>query len=80
MNVGRLARKVYENMRREAAAIKIQKYLRQYQCQTAYKQLRTSALALQTGFRAMVAHNQFRFKRQTKGATIIQVLHFFRNE
>ncbi|KAG9452106.1 hypothetical protein H6P81_005010 [Aristolochia fimbriata] len=69
---GRLACKMYENMKREAAAVKIQKNMRRYQAWKAYKQLRFSALVLQTGFRAMAARNEFRFRRQTKAAILIQ--------
>ncbi|XP_068635016.1 myosin-9-like [Aristolochia californica] len=69
---GRLACKLYENMRREAAAVKIQKQLRRYQAWKAYKQLRLSAVIFQTGFRAMSARNEFRFRKQTKAAILIQ--------
>lgn len=34
---------------------------------------RQSAITLQTGLRAMTAHNEFRFRKQTKAAIIIQV-------
>ncbi|KAJ6434238.1 hypothetical protein OIU84_017858 [Salix udensis] len=69
---GRLACKVYESLKRQAAAIKIQKHIRRYTARTAYKKLHLSALLLQTGLRAMVARKEFRFRKQTKAATIIQ--------
>ncbi|XP_077248114.1 myosin-11-like [Tasmannia lanceolata] len=69
---GRLAFKLYESLRREAAALKIQKNLRRYESRKAYERLRLSVLVLQTGFRAMTAHNEFRFRKRTKAATIIQ--------
>ncbi|XP_015576558.1 myosin-11 isoform X1 [Ricinus communis] len=69
---GRLACKIFENMRREAAAVKIQKHVRKYEARKAYKKLHVSALLLQTGLRAMAARKEFRFRRQTKAAIIIQ--------
>jgi len=75
---GKLACKLYENMRREAAAIKIQKNLRRYIARMSYKTLRQSAVILQTGFRAMSARNEFRFRKQTKAAIAIQVGFLFK--
>ncbi|KAF5746964.1 Myosin family protein with Dil domain [Tripterygium wilfordii] len=69
---GRLACKLYEHMRREAAAITVQKHVRKYEARKAYKKLHVAALVLQTGLRAMTARKEFRFRKQTKGATIIQ--------
>lgn len=74
---GKLARILYENMRREAAAIKIQKNLHRHIAKMSYKTLRQSAVVLQTGFRAMNARNEFRFRKQTKAATAIQVGFFY---
>lgn len=71
--LGRLACKSYEGMRREAAALKIQKNVHRYQARTAYKRLQVSVLVLQTGVRAMDARKKFRFRKQTKAATIVQV-------
>ncbi|KAG6503323.1 hypothetical protein ZIOFF_035634 [Zingiber officinale] len=68
----RLARKLYEHMRRENAAIIVQKNLWRYNAKNAYKKLKHSVLILQTGFRFLAARNEFRFRRQTKAATIIQ--------
>ncbi|XP_031488520.1 myosin-17-like [Nymphaea colorata] len=69
---GRLARMVYELMRREAAAKKIQKNLRRYLARKSYNLLRASAITVQTGLRTMTARNEFRFRKQTKAATIIE--------
>jgi len=69
---GNLTRKIYNNMRREAAAVRIQKHVRRYQAQKSYTQLRLSAGVIQAGLRAMDARNEFRFRRQTKAAIIIQ--------
>ncbi|XP_042395964.1 myosin-17-like isoform X3 [Zingiber officinale] len=69
---GRLACKLYEHMRREAAAVKIQKNLRRYFARKSFLLLRSSAIALQIGLRAMTARNDFRFKKQTKASIHIQ--------
>ncbi|KAJ0014889.1 hypothetical protein Pint_20440 [Pistacia integerrima] len=69
---GRLACKVFDGMKKEAAALKIQKNLRRYGARKAYKKLHLSALVLQTGLRAMAAHKEFRYKKQTKASVIIQ--------
>ncbi|XP_027365893.1 myosin-9-like isoform X2 [Abrus precatorius] len=69
---GRLACKLYERMRREAAAVKIQKNIRRYEARKAYKELHVSVLTLQTALRAMAARKKFRFRKQTKASIIIQ--------
>ena len=61
-------------MRREAAAVKIQKNTRKYEAMKAYKKLHVSALAVQTALRATAARKEFRFRKQTKASIIIQVL------
>uniref|UniRef100_A0A2P2MP27 Myosin-17-like n=1 Tax=Rhizophora mucronata TaxID=61149 RepID=A0A2P2MP27_RHIMU len=66
------ARKLFEQLRQEAAALKIQKNFRQYTSQKSYENICRSAIMLQTGLRAMTARNEFRFRKQTKAATIIQ--------
>ena len=53
--------------------MKIQKNGRRYYSRKSYKKLHVSALALQTGLRAMAARKEFRFRKQTKAATIVQV-------
>uniref|UniRef100_A0A7N0RFE5 Myosin motor domain-containing protein n=1 Tax=Kalanchoe fedtschenkoi TaxID=63787 RepID=A0A7N0RFE5_KALFE len=69
----KLAFKLYAHLRKEAAAIKIQKNSRRHQARTSYKKLRVAVLVLQTGLRVMAARNEFRYKKQHKAATIIQV-------
>lgn len=64
-------------MRREAAAVKIQKNIRKHEARKTYNKLRVSVLVLQTGIRAMAAHREFRFRRQTKAAIIIQVILYY---
>ncbi|KAK3025526.1 hypothetical protein RJ639_041518, partial [Escallonia herrerae] len=69
---GWLACKLFERMKREAAAVKIETNIRRYQARKAYSKLRLSVLVLQRGIRAMDARKRFRFRKQTKAATKIQ--------
>jgi len=73
LSIGRLACKLYEHLRREAAAVKIQKNIRRYEARKAYKELQVSVLTLQRAIRATAARKQFRFRKQTKASIIIQV-------
>lgn len=73
--LGKLACKMYKELRREASAVKIQKNLRRYIAHKSYLEQRSSAIKLQTGLRGMVARNEFRFRKQTKASTTIQVSH-----
>ncbi|KAL0561924.1 hypothetical protein IC582_002369 [Cucumis melo] len=69
---GQLARKLYEQMRREAASIRIQKHARAHADRKSYKRLLASAIVIQTGMRAMAARNEYRHRRRTKAAIIVQ--------
>ncbi|XVF25184.1 hypothetical protein REPUB_Repub13aG0191500 [Reevesia pubescens] len=69
---GNMARKIYEDLRREAGALKIQKNFRRHIDRKSYLTMRKSAITLQTGLRTMTARNEFRFRKQTKAAIIIQ--------
>ncbi|XP_050215596.1 myosin-17-like isoform X1 [Mercurialis annua] len=69
---GVLARKLFEQLRQEAAALNIQKNFRRYTTRKSYLALYSSAITLQTGLRAMIARNDFRFRKQTKAAIAIQ--------
>uniref|UniRef100_A0A6V7QYP6 Myosin-12 n=1 Tax=Ananas comosus var. bracteatus TaxID=296719 RepID=A0A6V7QYP6_ANACO len=68
----RLARKLYEGLRREDASIRIQKYARSHAARKAYTQLKAAAIVIQTGLRAIAARNEYRHRRRTKAAIIIQ--------
>ncbi|KAL6545437.1 hypothetical protein OROGR_009311 [Orobanche gracilis] len=68
----RLACKLYETVKREAAALKVQRNTLRYQARKAYNTLRISVLVIQTGLRTMDACNRFRFRRQTKAVIVIQ--------
>lgn len=74
---GRLACKLFEGLRREAASIKVQKNLRRHLSRKSYSRVRFSALTLQTGSRVLAARNEFRYRQQTKAAKIIQVILVF---
>ncbi|XP_024926209.3 myosin-11 [Ziziphus jujuba] len=69
---GRMACKLFDHMKKEAAAVKIQKHVRRYHARKKFRSLHMSVLVLQTGLRAMAAHKAFRFRKQTKAAIIIQ--------
>ncbi|KAF3452326.1 hypothetical protein FNV43_RR02759 [Rhamnella rubrinervis] len=69
---GRMACKLFDQLKKEAAAIKIQKHMRRYHARKRYRGLHVSVLVLQTGLRAMAARNEFRYRKQTKAARIIQ--------
>ncbi|KAE8667505.1 Myosin-11 [Hibiscus syriacus] len=69
---GTLASKIYENKRRQAAAVKIQKNTRRHQSRIAYNKLHISALVLQTCLRAMAARREFRSMNLNKNATLLQ--------
>jgi len=60
-------------MRKEAAAVKIQKNMRRHKARESYLQLQSAAITLQTGLRAMSACKEFRFRKETKAAVHIQV-------
>ncbi|KAL3532663.1 hypothetical protein ACH5RR_006184 [Cinchona calisaya] len=69
---GILACKLYEKLRRQAAALKIQKNFRCFVAWKSYSTLCHSAITLQTGMRALTARNEFRYRKQTKAAIKIQ--------
>ncbi|WVZ60536.1 hypothetical protein U9M48_010546 [Paspalum notatum var. saurae] len=68
----RLARKIFEYMRRDAASIRIQKHARTHSARKAYLQVYESAIVIQTGLRAMAARKEHRFRRETKASIVIQ--------
>ncbi|XP_041022876.1 myosin-11 [Juglans microcarpa x Juglans regia] len=69
---GRLASRLFDYMRREAAAVKIQKHMRKHQARKTYCNLHLSMLVLQAGLRAMAARKEFRFRKLTKAAIFVQ--------
>lgn len=73
MIAGELARQVYEEKRRQASSLIIQRCFRMHTARKAYKELYSSAVSIQTGMRGMTARSELRFRRQTRAATVIQV-------
>ncbi|CAN6547644.1 unnamed protein product [Malus baccata var. baccata] len=69
---GQVARRQYENMRREAASVIIQKYGRSYLSRNGYKNLCSLAVSIQTGMRGLAARKELRSRRKTRAATVIQ--------
>ncbi|KAL8092604.1 hypothetical protein AgCh_034752 [Apium graveolens] len=69
---GKLACKLYGNMRREAASIKIQTKLKGHHQKMSYNKLKISVVVIQTGIRAMASHKKFRNKKEHTAATMIQ--------
>jgi len=64
---------------RQVAAVRIQKQMRRTVARKQYVEIKFCANVLQTGFRAMAACNQFRYKKQTyrkqtSASTTIQVI------
>lgn len=70
---GELARRFYESVRRQAACLRIQTFLRMYIARKAYNELVSSSIIIQTGMRAMAARKELHFRRQTRAAILIQV-------
>ncbi|KAM6592253.1 hypothetical protein CsatA_014858 [Cannabis sativa] len=70
--IGKMARNSYKTKKREVAAVKIQKNLRRTLARKDYKQIKSSAIVLQTGLRAMVSRDEFRSRRQSNAAIVLQ--------
>ncbi|XP_028093145.1 cation/H(+) antiporter 15-like [Camellia sinensis] len=62
--LGQLAREVYENIRREASCLIIQRDFCMHLARKAYKELCSSAISIQADMRGMVARDEHRFRRQ----------------
>ena len=59
--------------------VKIQKNMRRCMARKNFHNTKSSALVLQTGLRAMVSRDDFRFKRQSKAVVTLQVITWFCN-
>ncbi|KAJ0725452.1 putative myosin ATPase [Helianthus annuus] len=68
----RLACKKFEELKRIAAAIKIEKHVRKWRAWAAYTRLRASVLTVQTYIRAVGARKMFRHRKETKAAIKVQ--------
>lgn len=71
--VGYLGRELYENIRRNAASLRIQKNFRKYIARKAYKGLLSASVTIQTGIRCTAARKELQFRREAKAAVVIQV-------
>ncbi|KAG9153985.1 hypothetical protein Leryth_000499, partial [Lithospermum erythrorhizon] len=69
---GLLARRLYKNMKLDAACLKVQSKLRGHLVKRTYTNMKLVAIILQTGFRALSARKEFHVRRQNKAATKIQ--------
>ncbi|KAI4338119.1 hypothetical protein L6164_016468 [Bauhinia variegata] len=69
---GEHARRHYDYLRKQAAAVKIQQHCRKYLARKAYKSLCTSAVCIQTSMRAMAARIELTFRKRKTAAVIIQ--------
>ncbi|XP_057964202.1 myosin-9 [Malania oleifera] len=70
---GRLACKLYEDVKREEAAVTIQKNLRTHLVRYAYCKLKFSVVVMQTSLRAMAAHDEFNYRKRTTSRAVISI-------
>ncbi|CAL5376041.1 unnamed protein product [Camellia sinensis] len=61
---GQLAREVYENIRRQASCLRIQRDFRMHLARKAYKELCSFAVSILAGMRGIVARDELCFRRQ----------------
>ncbi|CAN6290994.1 unnamed protein product [Urochloa humidicola] len=69
---GTIARRCYENLRKEAASLKIQTCYRMHHERKSYVDICSASTTIQSGLRGMGARIKLCFKWQTKAAVIIQ--------
>ncbi|GJP38325.1 hypothetical protein CLOM_g22778 [Closterium sp. NIES-68] len=69
---GHKARLQYESIRRNGAAVRLQKHVRRFVAQSKYRRTRRAAVVVQSGVRGMAARKQARELRQNKAAVKIQ--------
>ncbi|KAI5013652.1 hypothetical protein ZWY2020_037182 [Hordeum vulgare] len=69
---GTITRRLYENLRRQAGALRIQTRYRMRQERNKFRDLCSASTTIQCGLRGMAARKKLRFCRQTKAAVIIQ--------
>jgi len=70
---GQNARQIYEKMRRQAAALRIQAYYRMFHARKVYRAVSFASIDIQAGIRGMAARKELLFRRQTRAAIVIQV-------
>ncbi|KAL4558700.1 hypothetical protein LXL04_036901 [Taraxacum kok-saghyz] len=69
---GKLACKVYQRMKSDAATLKIQTYYRRHLSMKNYNKLKVSVILFQARLRSMVASRHLRHRKQIKSATVLQ--------
>ncbi|XP_071718117.1 myosin-9 [Rutidosis leptorrhynchoides] len=69
---GKLAAKIYEDMRKKAVSTKIQTNFRRYTIRSSYTRLQHAVVLIQAGMRAMAARYEFRYRRRHKAATKLE--------
>ncbi|XP_048137335.1 myosin-11 isoform X2 [Rhodamnia argentea] len=69
---GKLAGKLFEHMKREIAATKVQNVYRGYSTRNKYIKMKVVAIAVQAAIRATFARCEFELKKHNKAATTIQ--------
>lgn len=74
---GMLASNFFTIMRKDAASLKIQTNWRWHVFRKNYNLLRHSTIVLQSGIRAILAREKFIHRRNSKTATVIQVIMIF---
>jgi hypothetical protein len=73
-SAGCLARNILEARRQIAAAVSVEKFARRWLCRSAYLNLRSSVLVIQSGIRCILAAKILLHLKNVKAATIIQVM------
>ncbi|CAN1217160.1 XI-I [Linum perenne] len=69
---GSLARKIYSQKRKTAAAITVQKWVRRWQMQHAYLKMGSAAVVIQSIICGYLSRLRFRNRRRNKAASLIQ--------
>ncbi|XP_062186610.1 myosin-6-like isoform X2 [Phragmites australis] len=69
---GQIARHYYEDLRREAASLRIQTCYRMHFARENYRNLCSASTIIQSGLRGMAARKELHFRQQTKATVIIQ--------
>ncbi|KAK9057368.1 hypothetical protein SSX86_022203 [Deinandra increscens subsp. villosa] len=66
---GKLASKMYDDMRKRSVSTKIQTNFRRYTLRSSFIRLKHAVVLIQAGLRAMAARYELRYRRQHRAAT-----------
>ncbi|PWA65541.1 IQ motif, EF-hand binding site [Artemisia annua] len=69
---GKLASKMYEDMRKRSLSTKIQTNFRRYTLRSSYNRLQHAVVLIQAGLRAMAARCELRYRRRHMAATKLE--------